>query len=88
MLCNAEFVVPRLLRSFFSFPSPLLILGFSGSDFGFLRAFTGKALFLKVAELVPKHHGRSKKQDASGSASGSSSSAPAGKSGKGGKKKK
>lgn len=48
---------------------------------------TRKALFMKVAELVPKHHGRSKKQDQSGSASGSSGAAAA-KSGKGGKKKK
>jgi len=51
------------------------------------RARAGKALFLKVAELVPKHHGRSKKQEPSGSASGSSSAAAA-KSGKGGKKRK
>lgn len=50
---------------------------------------TRKALFLKVAELVPKLQSRSKKQDASGSASGSNSNAaPAGKSGKGGNKKR
>lgn len=46
-----------------------------------------KTLFLKVAELVPKHHGRSKKQDHSGSTS-TSGGAQASKSGKSGKKKK
>uniref|UniRef100_A0A1D1Y6S6 Signal recognition particle 19 kDa protein n=1 Tax=Anthurium amnicola TaxID=1678845 RepID=A0A1D1Y6S6_9ARAE len=42
-----------------------------------------KQLMLKVAELVPKHHGRTKKQEAS-----TSSTAGPSKSGKGGKKKK
>lgn len=45
-----------------------------------------KALWTKVAELVPKHQGRTKKQESSASASGSS--IPAGKSGKSGKKKR
>ncbi|KAJ7540496.1 hypothetical protein O6H91_10G018300 [Diphasiastrum complanatum] len=45
-----------------------------------------KVLLLKVAELVPKHHGRTKKQEPS--ASGSGSNAATGKSGKGGRKKK
>lgn len=48
---------------------------------------TRKALLLKVAELVPKHHGRSKKQEAAASASGAGN-ATTGKSGKGGKKKR
>lgn len=46
----------------------------------------GKALMLKVAELVPKHQGRAKKQQESASTSGAT--AGAGKSGKSGKKKK
>lgn len=50
-------------------------------------ACAGKALLLKVAELVPKHHGRSKKQEAAASASGTGN-ATTGKSGKGGKKKR
>ncbi|BBN05542.1 signal recognition particle subunit SRP19 [Marchantia polymorpha subsp. ruderalis] len=45
-----------------------------------------KALMLKVAELVPKHQGRAKKQQESASTSGAT--AGAGKSGKSGKKKK
>lgn len=51
-----------------------------------LWLWTGKALWTKVAELVPKHQGRTKKQEPSASASGSST--PAGKSGKSGKKKR
>ncbi|KAF3432489.1 hypothetical protein FNV43_RR27229 [Rhamnella rubrinervis] len=44
-----------------------------------------KQLMLRVAELVPRHPGRTKKQEA---ASASSSAGPSSKSGKGGKKKR
>ncbi|KAG1335006.1 signal recognition particle 19 kDa protein [Cocos nucifera] len=44
---------------------------------------TRKQLMLQIAELVPKHHGRTKKQEATGT-----SNAGPSKSGKGGKKKK
>ncbi|KAJ4770252.1 Signal recognition particle 19 kDa protein [Rhynchospora pubera] len=44
-----------------------------------------KALMVQIAELVPKHHGRTKKQEA---ASSSTSTAGPSKSGKHGKKKK
>eukprot|EP01018_Ginkgo_biloba_P011742 Gb_01154 [translate_table: standard] len=45
-----------------------------------------KELMLRVAELVPRHHGRTKKQEQA--PTGPSSNAGSGKSGKGGKKKK
>ncbi|XP_010915984.1 signal recognition particle 19 kDa protein [Elaeis guineensis] len=44
---------------------------------------TRKQLMLQIAELVPKHHGRTKKQEAT-----ATSNAGPSKSGKGGKKKK
>lgn len=44
-----------------------------------------KELFLRIAELVPRHHGRKKQEQAP---SGPSSNAGSGKSGKGGRKKK
>ncbi|KAL3693352.1 hypothetical protein R1sor_007003 [Riccia sorocarpa] len=47
---------------------------------------TRKALMLKVAELVPKHQGRAKKQQETSSSSGTS--ATSGGKGKSGKKKK
>eukprot|EP00249_Psilotum_nudum_P006517 c19839_g1_i1 orf=493-918(-) len=47
-----------------------------------------KILMLKVAELVPKHTGRTRKQDQAAAAGASSSSANTGRSGKSGKKKK
>lgn len=46
-----------------------------------------KALMLKVAELVPKHVGRTRKPEQTASGT-SSSNASSGKSGKGGRKKK
>ncbi|CAA6667157.1 unnamed protein product [Spirodela intermedia] len=48
-----------------------------------LKKEDGKQLMIKVGELVPKHPGRTKKQEAS-----TSSTAAATKSNKGGKKKK
>lgn len=45
-----------------------------------------KELMLRIAELVPRHHGRIKKQEQT--PSGPSSNAGSGKSGKGGRKKK
>lgn len=47
---------------------------------------TRKALMLKVAELIPKHQGRTNKKADASAASGAA--ATAGKSGKSGKKKK
>ncbi|KAL2344428.1 hypothetical protein Fmac_005713 [Flemingia macrophylla] len=44
-----------------------------------------KQLMLRVAEMVPRHHGRTKKQE---TASTSSTSGPSTKSGKGGKKRR
>ncbi|WCJ20819.1 Signal recognition particle 19 kDa protein [Euphorbia peplus] len=50
---------------------------------------TRKQLMLQVAELVPRHPGRTKKQESAGSSkSATSSTAGTSKSGKGGKKKK
>ncbi|XP_078150096.1 signal recognition particle 19 kDa protein-like [Carex rostrata] len=48
-----------------------------------------KALMLQIAQLVPKHHGRTKKQETAGSSSaaGAAGAGPS-KSGKHGKKKK
>ncbi|XP_058763031.1 signal recognition particle 19 kDa protein-like [Vicia villosa] len=43
-----------------------------------------KQLMLRVAEMVPKHHGRTKKQETVSA----SSTAPSNKSGKGGKKRR
>lgn len=54
--------------------------------------FVGKQLMMQVAELVPRHPGRNKKQEpASSSAAAPSKSgnaAPSSKSGKGGKKRR
>ena len=46
--------------------------------------FAGKQLMLRVAEMVPRHHGRTKKQEAAST----STAGPSNKSGKGGKKKR
>lgn len=46
--------------------------------------FVGKQLMLRVAEMVPKHHGRTKKQEAAAT----STAGPSNKSGKGGKKRR
>lgn len=43
----------------------------------------GKSLMLRVAEMVPRHPGRTKKQEPA-----STSAGPSNKSGKGGKKKR
>ena len=49
-----------------------------------LSHITEKQLMIQIAELVPKHHGRTKKQEAAPSSSAGGSS----KNTKGGKKKK
>ncbi|PNX91123.1 hypothetical protein L195_g047252, partial [Trifolium pratense] len=46
----------------------------------------GKQLMLRVAEMVPKHHGRTKKQETASTST--TTAGPSNKSGKGGKKRR
>jgi len=48
--------------------------------------FAGKQLMLCVAEMVPKHHGRTKKQETASTTT--ATAGPSNKSGKGGKKRR
>jgi hypothetical protein len=52
----------------------------------FIYIFAGKQLMLRVAEMVPKHHGRTKKQETASTST--TTAGPSNKSGKGGKKRR
>ena len=55
-------------------------------SFVLFYVFAGKQLMLRVAEMVPKHHGRTKKQETASTTT--ATAGPSNKSGKGGKKRR